>query len=165
MALRWGIVSAGLISNDFVSALGILSPEDHEVVAVAARDIKRSYDFAKRFGIPKAYGDYKQLAKDPKVEIAYVGVINTQHFEVTRLLLENGKHVLVEKPLCMNQKEAKELIELAQRKKLFLMEAIWSRFFPSYKYVAEQIKNGKLGEIKSVETEFGNQISHFDRIS
>lgn len=95
----------------------------------------------------------------------YVGVINPQHFEVAKLMFENGKHVLLEKPMCMNTKQAKELIELAQRKRLFLMEAIWSRFFPSYKYVAEQIKYGKLGEIKSVETEFGNEISHFERIS
>lgn len=165
MALKWGIASAGLISHDFVNALDTLSSDDHTVVAVAARDVSRAADFAKKFGIPKAYGSYLELAQDTDIEVVYVGAINTQHFDVARLMLENGKHVLVEKPLCMNRKQAKELISIAERKQLFLMEAIWSRFFPSYRYLEQQIKNEKLGEIQSVEVEFGFEIEHIDRLS
>lgn len=165
MALKWGIASVGKISNDFVSALDTLSASDHSVVAAAARDQTRAEEFAKRFGIPKAYGSYVQLAQDPDVEIVYVGAINTQHLEVARLMLKNGKHVLVEKPLGLNLKQAKELISLAERKKLFLMEAIWSRHFPAYKYIHEQLNNGTLGEITSIEVEFGAEISHVDRLA
>lgn len=72
MVLNWGIVSVGLISHDFLNALRTLSPDDHKVVAVAARDVNRAYEFAKKFEIHKAYGSYLQLAQDPEVKIAYV---------------------------------------------------------------------------------------------
>lgn len=67
MALRWGIASAGKISHDFLTGLGTLSAEDHKVVAVGARDLGRAKDFAKLHEIPKAYGSYDELAKDPEV--------------------------------------------------------------------------------------------------
>lgn len=166
MALKWGIAAAGKISHDFVNAVGTLSEDDHQVVAVAARDLGRSQEFAERFGIPKAYGSYSELAQDPNVEAVYVGTLNPQHLEVALLMLEHGKHLLVEKPLCMNEKQAHKLITYAERKKLFLMEAIWSRFFPSYQYVQKQIKNGMLGDITSVEVEFGfGSLDKVDRLS
>lgn len=166
MALKWGIASAGKISYDFVNAVGTLSKDDHKVIAVAARDLNRSKEFAKLFDIPKAYGSYLELARDAEIEVVYVGTLNPQHYEVALLMLEHGKNVLVEKPLCMNEKQARKLISYAQQKKLFLMEAIWSRFYPSYQYVQKQIKNGNLGEIKSVDIEFGfGGLDSIDRLS
>lgn len=165
MALKWGILSAGKICNDFVNALSTLSDDDHSVVAVAAQNLQRAEEFAKQFSIPTAYGNYTDLAKDPNVEVVYVGNLNPQHYEVSLLMLENGKHVLCEKPLCLNEKQAKKLITYAERKKLFLMEGIWSRSFPSYQYIRKQINNGTLGEIKRVEVEFGAAISHKDRLA
>lgn len=166
MALKWGIASAGKISFDFVNAVGTLSKDDHKVAAVAARDLNRSKEFAKLFDIPKAYGSYLELARDAEIEVVYVGTLNPQHYEVALLMLEHGKNVLVEKPLCMNEKQARKLISYAQQKKLFLMEAIWSRFYPSYQYVQKQIKNGNLGEIKSVDIEFGfGGLENIDRLS
>lgn len=155
MALTWGIAAAGKISHDFVNAIGTLNGEEHQIVAVAARDLGRSEDFAKRFDIPKAYGSHLELAEDPEIEVVYVGTLNPQHFEVALLMLEHGKHVLVEKPLCINENQSRRLITFAQQKNLFLMEAIWSRCFPSYQYVRDQIEKGVLGEITSVEVEFG----------
>lgn len=67
MALRWGIVSAGLISSDFTTVLGTLPRSEHQVVAVAARDLSRAKEFARKHDIPKAYGSYEELAKDPNV--------------------------------------------------------------------------------------------------
>lgn len=165
MALRWGIASAGKISFDFVNALGTLSDNDHQVVAVAARDLSRAQEFADKFVIAKAYGTYVELAEDPNVEVVYIGTLNPQHYEVAQLMLEHGKHVLVEKPLCMNEKQAKKLIAYAERKKLFLMEAIWSRFFPSYQYLQKQIRNGMLGDVKSVHVDFGIPIQHVERLA
>lgn len=158
MTLNWGIVSVGFISHDFVNALGTLPTAEHQVVAVAARDQSRAEEFAKRFDIARAYDSYLKLAEDPQVEVVYIGIINLQHFAVTKLMLEHGKHVLVEKPLCMNERQARELIELAERKNLFLMEAIWSRCFPSYDYIGKLIQSGALGDIKSVDIHFGVPI-------
>ncbi|KOB66089.1 Dimeric dihydrodiol dehydrogenase, partial [Operophtera brumata] len=64
---------------------------------------------------------------------------------------QSGKHVLCEKPLCLNFKQAQSLINLAKKKKLFLMEAVWSRFSPAYKALEKEIESGKLGDIKFVE--------------
>lgn len=125
------------------------------MVAVAARDLSRAEEFAKRFDIPLAYSSYLELAEDPNIEVVYVGATNKQHYEVSILMLKHGKHVLCEKPLCMNEKQTKQLIAFAKEKKLFLMEAIWSRCFPSYQYIRAQIDGGKLGAIQSVEIDFG----------
>lgn len=166
MALRWGIASAGKVSHDFVNAIGTINEENHHVVAVAARDLDRAAEFAKRFDIPKAYGSYFELAQDPNVEVVYIGTLNPQHFEVSLLMLEHGKHVLVEKPLCVNEKQARELITFAEQKRLFLMEAIWSRCLPTYQYVRNQIKNGILGEITLVEAEISSKgADKVDRIA
>lgn len=166
MALKWGIASAGRISNDFVNAVGTLSEADHQVVAVAARDLNRAKEFAERFGIPKAYSSYLELAQDPNVEAVYIGTLHPQHLEVGLLMLEHGKHVLCEKPLCMNEKQVRKLVTYAKQKNLFLMEAIWSRLFPSYQYVRQQIQSGKLGEILSVDVDFGfARLADVDRIT
>lgn len=166
MALKWGIASAGKISHDFVNAIGTLNEDDHQVVAVAARDLSRAQEFADRFEIQKVYGSYIELAQDADVEVVYIGTLNPQHLEVAQLMLENNKHVLVEKPLCMNEKQARKLISYAERKKLFLMEAIWSRLFPSYQYVQRQINNGILGEIMGVDVEFGFEtLTNVDRLT
>lgn len=65
--IRWGIASAGKISEDFVIALGTLPATDHKVVAVAARAQERAAEFAKKHEIPNAYGSYEELAKSKDV--------------------------------------------------------------------------------------------------
>lgn len=156
MALKWGIVSVGNISHDFVNALSTLNTDEHKVVAVAARDLDRAEKFAKLFDIPQFYGNYSELAQDPDIEVVYIGTLHMQHLNISMLMLDRGKHVLCEKPLCMNEKQVRQLTAFAKEKKLFLMEGIWSRCFPSYQYVRNQIVNGKLGEIQSIEIEMGN---------
>lgn len=165
MALRWGIAGAGSVSHDFASVVETLSSEEHQIVAVGARDLNRAEEFAQRFNIPKAYGSYLELARDPNVEVIYVGVLNHKHLEVSLLMLEHGKHVLCEKPMCLNEKQARKLIECARKKNLFLLEGIWSRFFPSYQYIREQIESGKLGDIERIDLEYGNQfMGDLDRV-
>lgn len=163
-ALNWGIVSAGKISHDFVIALGTLT-DYHRVVAVAASDLCRAKEFAEFHDIRKFYGTYKELASDPTVEVVYIGCLNPQHFPVAMLMLENGKHVLCEKPLCMNEKEVGKLVAFAEEKKLFLMEAIKSRFYPGYQYLRKRIEDGDLGEIQEVNVTMGSPISHLERMA
>ncbi|CAG9839802.1 unnamed protein product [Diabrotica balteata] len=164
MLLKWGIAAAGKISNDFVSALKALPLSDHKVVAIASRSQSNSDKFAKAHGIPNAYEGYDKLAKDENVNIVYVGVLNPQHYEVVKLMLENGKHVLCEKPFTMNEKQTKMLLDISKEKNLFLMEAVWSRCFPAYDKMIEVIKSGEIGEVVQVTVEFGVPISHVDRV-
>lgn len=164
MATRWGIASAGKISHDFVTALSTLPSEEHRVVAVAAQQLDRAQTFATEHNIPNAYGSYEELAKDPDVEVVYIGTINTLHLDIGKLMLSNGKHVLCEKPLTVNLKQTKELINFAKEKQLFLMEAMWSRCFPAYEAVKKELEAAALGEVLQVIASFGVVIADVDRV-
>lgn len=165
MATRWGIASAGKISHDFVSALGTLPESEHVLVAVAATDLARAQTFSKAHNIGKAYGSYLKLAQDGDIDIVYIGAIHPMHYEIAKLMLNNGKHVLCEKPLTMNHKQASELVNLAKSKKLFLMEAIWSRCFPAYEVLQKEILSGSIGEVYQVLVSFGFNLEGVERLS
>lgn len=123
MALKWGFACAGKITQDYLNAMQTLEPGHHEVVAIAEpMFIHQAKDFARKFNIPKCYSTFLELAQDPDVEIVHVGALNPMHLEVSLLMLQHGKHVLCQKPLCMNEKQARQLIEFARQKNLFLVE-------------------------------------------
>lgn len=155
MALKWGFAGGSRIAHDYMNALGTLPAGQHEVVAIA-EPILMEQALCKQFNVPKCYSTFLELAQDPNVEIVHVGVLNPYHLEVSILMLEHGKHVLCQKPLCMNEKQARKLIEYAEKKKVFFTEGVWSRSFPAYHYIREQIQSGKLGDIETVVVEFGN---------
>ncbi|MEE6482804.1 hypothetical protein FKM82_013344 [Ascaphus truei] len=156
MATRWGICSAGKISHDFLVALETLPAQDHQAVALAARELKRAKDFAQSHNIPKAYGSYEELAKDPNIDIIYVGVLHTLHRDAVLMFLQNKKNVLCEKPLAMNSTEVGELTSAARKNNVFLMEAVWSRFFPVYEKIRTLLSQKAIGDVKVVRAEFGS---------
>ncbi|XP_008567534.1 PREDICTED: trans-1,2-dihydrobenzene-1,2-diol dehydrogenase [Galeopterus variegatus] len=163
MALRWGIVSAGLISGDFTTVLGTLPRSEHQVVAVAARDLSRAKEFARKHDIPKAYGSYVELARDPNVEVVYIGTQHPQHKAAVLLCLAEGKAVLCEKPLGVNAAEVREMVAEARSRDLFLMEAIWTRFFPALEALRSVLAQGTLGDLRVARAEFGNNFTHVPR--
>ncbi|OXA52541.1 trans-1,2-dihydrobenzene-1,2-diol dehydrogenase [Folsomia candida] len=162
--LRWGIMAAGKISYDMATASAALSPKEHFIAAIAARSLESAREFADEFKIPKAYGSYEELVQDPEIDVCYIGTLNPFHLELGKLALSHGKHVLCEKPLGMNVRETKELIDYAREKGLFLMEGIWSRFFPTYMRLREEIDKGSIGDVLQVFVSFGVPISEVDRI-
>jgi dihydrodiol dehydrogenase / D-xylose 1-dehydrogenase (NADP) len=89
------------------------------------------------------------------VEIIYVASLHPYHKNGAILALQNGKHVLVEKPFGMNAVEATEMIDLAREKKLFLMEAMWTRYFPIIARIRTLISKGKIGKVTSMQASFG----------
>ncbi|XP_076987330.1 trans-1,2-dihydrobenzene-1,2-diol dehydrogenase [Tamandua tetradactyla] len=159
MPLRWGIISVGLISSDFTTVLRMLPCSEHQVVAVAARDLSRAQEFARRHDIPKAYGSYEELVRDPDVEVTYVGTQHPQHKAVDLLSLKAGKSVLCEKPMGVNAAEVHEMVAMARSRGLFLMEAIWTRFFPASEALRSVLAQGTLGELRVARAEFGLNIS------
>ncbi|CAD5126535.1 unnamed protein product [Dimorphilus gyrociliatus] len=154
-ATKWGIISTGNISSDFTSCLKYLPENEHIVKAVAARKLDDANAFAKRFNIPKAYGSYAELADDNDIDIFYIGSINTAHHPIALNLLNKGKNVLCEKPLCVNTKQTKELVEAARKNKVFLMEGYWSRFFPVYNELRNELKTGSIGRPVVLTGTFG----------
>ena len=124
MALRWGILGASAIAKDFMLAMKTLPADENAVVAVGSSTESRAKSFAEDNGVPKWYGSYEQLARDPNVQIVYVAGVASSHADCCKLALNNGKHVLCEKPFAMNLRETKEVFQLAKEKKLFIMEVV-----------------------------------------
>lgn len=165
MPLRWGLVTAAKICNDFVNAINSYpGKSDQVIVAVASRSKDNAEKFAKLHGIKLVFDTYQAMAVSKDIDIAYIGALNPDHYNLARLFLENGKHVLCEKPLCLNSKQAKSLIDLARRNKLFLMEAIWSRFAPTYQELQKDVEAGKIGDVAFLEANFGLTIDTVERL-
>ncbi|XP_014849831.1 PREDICTED: uncharacterized protein LOC106922158 isoform X1 [Poecilia mexicana] len=163
MATRWGICSAGKISHDFTVALKTLPAEDHQVVAVAARKLENAQEFANKHSISRVYGSYEELARDPDIDVVYVGVIHPYHLSACKLFINAKKNVLCEKPLAMNAKEVKEILDSAKKNNVFLMEAVWTRFFPASVQIRNLLAQGEIGEVKMVRADFCVPLLHVPR--
>lgn len=121
--------------------------------AASSSSLSRAQGFLKKVRAPtsaKAYGSYAELVKDPNVDIIYVATPHSHHFQNTMLALEAGKHVLYEKAFTVNAAQAKKLIETAKAKNLFLMEAVWTRYFPLSVKVREMVIDGVIGQVHRV---------------
>ncbi|MDL2293009.1 Gfo/Idh/MocA family oxidoreductase [Ruminococcaceae bacterium OttesenSCG-928-D13] len=151
---RWGIIGPGNIAKAFATGLTVV--EGAEIVAVGGRNMDKVNAFADEFGPnAKRYNSYKEVAEDPSVDAVYIAALNPFHFENIMLCIENGKAVLCEKPMCLNYSQAQKAVAAARAKKVFLMEAIWSRFLPIYDTVHEWIRDGKIGEIRMAQANLG----------
>lgn len=151
--IRWGFLAPGGISHKFVK--GLSSLKDAQVVAVGSRSRERASDFASQYNIAKAYGSYEELANDPDVDIIYIATPHPAHKECALLCLKAGKAVLCEKPFTMDAREAEEIVNLARERKLFLMEAMWTRYKPTTIKVREWISQGAIGEVRMLKADFG----------
>ena len=124
---------------------------EHEIVAAASSSsADRATQFLKDVGAPssaKAYGSYKELVEDKNVDIIYVATPHSHHYQNAMLCLEAGKNVLCEKAFTTNSAQTKLLVEKAKEKNLFLMEAVWTRYFPLSIYVRDIISSGKIGTV------------------
>jgi predicted dehydrogenase len=150
---RWGILGSGNIAQQF--ARGLRHLQDAELVAVGSRTQESARAFAAEFGARRAHGSYEALAADPEVEVVYVATPHTLHAANTLLCLEAGKAVLCEKPFALNAHEARLMISAARTRGLFLMEAMWTRFFPLMGRLRELLRAGRISEVRLVQADFG----------
>jgi dihydrodiol dehydrogenase / D-xylose 1-dehydrogenase (NADP) len=146
--VRWGILGTGYIAGLF--AEGLTAAEDATLVAVGSREQASADKFADRWNAPHRHASYQALANDPDVEVIYVATPHPYHYENTLMCLNAGKHALVEKPFALNAREASEMIKLARKKKLFLLEAMWTRYIPAMVQVRKWIKDGEIGDVELV---------------
>lgn len=163
--LNWGVVSTGNIAHSVSRDLQRLP--DARILAVTSRTEGKAKEFAREFDVPRTYWDQEsttaiaQLAADADIDVAYVATPHAQHFEIVRELLEAGKHVLVEKAITLNARQAEELVNLAREKNLFLMEGLWARFTPGITRAFDLIADGAIGEPRWVQANLGF-ASEFD---
>ena len=151
--INWGILAPGSIAHQF--AEGLKSVPDAKLHAVGSRTQEKADAFADKFGAPKRYASYEALAADPDVHVIYVATPHPGHKDAILLCLEHGKAVLCEKPFTVNGGEAEEVIASARAKNLFVMEAMWSRFFPAMAHVRKLIADGAIGEVRMLQADFG----------
>jgi len=106
------------------------------------------------------YSSYEDLVSDTNVDVIYVGTPHSHHYQHVMLALEAGKHVLCEKPITVNAQQAKHLCDVARKRGLFLMEAVWTRYLPLSIEIAEKIRQGVIGEVLRViaDTSFGDEV-------
>lgn len=151
--VKWGIISTGWIAHQFVTDLAHSS--NGVAYAVGSRSQESADDFARNHGIPVAYATYEELVNDPEVDAIYIGTPHPFHKDNALLALRAGKAVLCEKPFTVNSVELEEVVAYAREQKLFLMEAMWSRYIPAIVKVREWIAEGRIGEIRLVKADLG----------
>ena len=160
--MNFAILGAGGIARTMAST--VVPMKEICKKAVAARDYDRAESFAKEYGFEKAYGSYEEMLADPEIDLVYIAVPHSHHCQWTKAALEAGKNVLCEKAFAVNEKQAKEMIDLARSKNLLLTEAIWTRYMPSRQMILDIIDSGIIGEVTSVSANLGYQIDAKERI-
>jgi len=150
---RWGIIGPGRIAHAFARAIAVV--DDAVIHAVASRDHDRAQEFAQQFEIPTTYTAYTDLIADPEIDAIYIAIPHRFHFEQALRCLEAGKPVLCEKPLTVNAREARRLIEAAQANQVFLLEAVWTRYLPIFQHVRRWLDTGSIGAIRLLTSTFG----------
>jgi len=148
--IRWGILSTAKIARMKVVP-AMQKGSFCEVKAIASRDLNKANGTAQNLGIPKAYGSYEQLLNDPGIDAVYNPLPNHLHLEWTIKAMNAGKHVLCEKPVGMNTREALELREaMLQHPHLKVGEAFMYRFHPQWEKVKSIIDDDIIGGVKTI---------------
>lgn len=150
--INWGIIGCGNIANVFAQGLNKL--DNGKLMAVASTSQERASTFSSLYNVEQVYTDYHALVTDPQIDAVYIATPHNLHFEHAKLCLEYGKHVLCEKPMAINVRQCKELINLAKSKKLFLMEAVWTRFLPAILKLQEVLEEKIIGEVLTLKADF-----------
>ena len=158
---NWGIVGCGKISWDFTNCL--LKHPRCNVIACGARSLEASQKFANTFDIPIAYENYDNIAKNEEIDVVYIGTYHPSHFPNVIKCLESGKHVICEKPIGINAKQVKKMVDCAKNQKRFLMEAVWTRFFPATRKIRSIINDKNIfGKPHTFIADFGINYSNAD---
>ena len=160
--LRVGIIGTGWIAEKAAITLNGL-PECN-AYAVGSRTFEKADAFAKKWNIACAYGSYAELIADPKVDLVYIGTPHSHHYDVTREALLAGKPCLVEKSFMANARQTEEILAIARNQRVFLAEAIWTRYQPAVKMIRDLIESGRIGEPRLVTATLGYSMGNKVRI-
>ncbi len=152
MKVKFGIMGLGGIAHRFAKVLKTV--EHVELAAVASTDENRAKQFADEYQADKYFGDYASLAADPSVDVVYIAQTHDRHYELIKLCIENKKGVLCEKPMVLTKAQAEEVATLAKNNKVLLMEAMWTRFIPTFQKAKEWVLGGRIGKVKLLQASF-----------
>ena len=164
--LRFAILGCGHIATKMAAAVKTLENRGMgvECYAVASRNLQKAETFAKEYGFEKAYGSYEELVVDSAIDLIYIATPHSHHHEFAKLCILHGQNILVEKAFTANAKLASEVISLAHDKGVFLCEAMWTRFLPALETIRGWIRDGRIGDVETVEAVFSMNLSHIERL-
>jgi predicted dehydrogenase len=155
--IRWGILGTGYIARRFASDLKLV--EGAVLTAIGSRSLSSAKQFADEYNVPNHFASYEELARCADVDVVYVATPHTLHHQNTLMCLNHDKAVLCEKPFAINSRDSEEMIALARQKDLFLMDALWTKFHPHYLKMLQMVKDGTVGDVKLVLSNFGYTIT------
>jgi predicted dehydrogenase len=151
--ITWGIVSTGGIARTMAAELRLL--DDAQLMAVSSRSAQRAQTFAEEFGVERAYGSVDDLLGDEDVDIVYVATPHAQHAAVVGAALDVGRAVLCEKTFTTSLADTENLVQRAKDRRIFCMEAMWTRFLPLVVQAREIIAAGGIGDVRTVMADLG----------
>ena len=139
-----GIIGTGWIADKM--AITLSGMKTARLYAIASRSYQKAEQFAKQYSVPKIYGSYQELADDENIDLIYIATPHSHHYQHAKMCLLKGKPVLCEKAFTVNAGQAQELIKISQEKKVFLAEAIWTRYQPMRKMISDEISSNIIGK-------------------
>lgn len=144
--IRLGILGTGRIVDRVMADMP--NAKEITVAAIASRSADRARAAAEKFGIPRSYGSYEELAESAEVDLVYIATPHPCHIDNAVMMMRHGKHVLCEKPIAVNSAETAAMISCAKENGVFLMEAMWSRFMPANIKAKELADSGAIGTLR-----------------
>ena len=160
--MKVGIIGTGWIAEK--AAITLDGLKECEAYAVGSRSQNKADAFAKKWNIARAYGSYSELIADPDVDLIYVGTPHSHHYDVTKEALLAGKPCLVEKAFMANARQTEEIINIARECRVFLAEAIWTRYQPAVKMIRDLMASGRIGAPRLVTATLGYSMGNKERI-
>lgn len=156
--IRWGILGTGDIARQFAEDLRLV--DGAELLAVGSRRRETADRFGDTHGIPRRHTPYEAMAHDPDVDVVYIATPHIRHHDDALLCLEAGKAVLCEKPFTLNAAQAERLVQCARERGLFLMEAMWTFFFPAFRVLHDLLEKEALGAVHTVRADFSYRAAY-----
>jgi predicted dehydrogenase len=149
MPIRWGFIGAGFVASRGM-APAVHAAHNATLHSVASRDAVRSATLEPVM----VHDTYANLLADPDIDAVYISLANHQHLEWVTRALQGGKHVLCEKPLALNATQAQTMADVASACDRLLVEAVWVRWHPRFRRIAELVTSGAIGEVTDISSAF-----------
>lgn len=153
----WGVAGTGAMAANFLADVKKIGSGQFKAVYSSNQD--RAQSFANKNDLAFAYSDYQALLDNSEIDAVYIAGVHTTHGEMAIQALNSGKHVLVEKPMTLSVAQTEQVFAAAKANNRFCAEALWTRFAPTLISVIEQIKSGKIGEIRHISADFGFRVN------
>ena len=156
--IKWGVIGGGNMGRIFAES--IKEVDNAELVSIASTNIKNLNSFGNNFKIQDnlRFNNYESICKNDEIDAIYISTLNNTHFNLIKMCAMNNKHILCEKPFCLNFDEAREIEKIIIHNNVKFFEAIAYVSHPQTDYLLNLVNNGEIGEIRSIETSFGFRV-------